>query len=299
MKAFGKFLGLILLGLAAIALLGYPVWVLIAPLADFPFHRVAGRVGMLGLLIGLVWLVRREGLANRASAGYGLPRRRWLREAGVAFLLGVVTMLPVMLAMFAFEMRMAKPGIEVDAAWLAQQAARGLGSALAVALIEETFLRGYMFTAIARESGPRPAIVLTALVYSATHFFARTRIPAELVGPGSGLDLLAGILREFADPLRIADAFISLFAVGVLLALVRHLTGHVAACVGLHAGWVWVILFMRESSIPDPTHAGAFLLSQFDGVVGWMVLAWTCVLGVLLFRFYQRRQYLQRDGRAV
>ena len=298
MKAFGKFFGLILLGLAAIAAFGYPVWAALTPTFDFPFHRVAGRVAMLAVLIGFIWLARRERLANKQSLGYGLPRRRWLREAGIAFLLGIATMLPVMLAMLLFDLRDLKASAALDAAALLKQAGSGILSAISVAFIEETFLRGAMFSAIARESGPRLAIVLPSLVYAATHFIGRFRIPPDQVGPGSGLDLLAGMLRDFAHPGAIFDAFVSLFAVGVLLAMVRHLTGSIAACVGLHAGWVWIILFMRETSVRDASHPAAWLLSEFDGVVGWMVLGWTLVLGVVLFRFYQRRQGLQRERRA-
>ena len=299
MKAFAKFFGLILLGLGAIVAFGYPVWSLLTPTFDFPFHRVAGRVAMLAVLVGFIWLARREGLADKASLGYGLPRRQWLGEAGLAFALGVATMLPVMLAMVLFDMRDLKPGATLDTLTLLRLAGSGILSAITVALIEETFLRGAMFSAIARESGPRLAIVLPSLVYAATHFIGRFRIPPDQVGPGSGLDLLAGMLRDFAHPGAIFDAFVSLFAVGVLLAMVRHLTGSIAACVGLHAGWVWIILFMRQTSVRDPSHPAAFLLSEFDGVVGWLVLGWTLVLGVVLFRFYQRRQHAQRERRTV
>ena len=38
-----------------------------------------------------------------------------------------------------------------------------------------------MHSAIARESGALWAIVLVSLVYAATHFFAKTRIPADQV----------------------------------------------------------------------------------------------------------------------
>ena len=33
----------------------------------------------------------------------------------------------------------------------------------------------------------------------------------------------------------------------------------------------------------------SFLLSQFDGFIGWLVLAWTILMGVVLIRFYARR----------
>ena len=55
------------------------------------------------------------------------------------------------------------------------------------------------------------------------------------------------------------------------------------------AGWVWVITFMREGSQPDSAHPLHFLVSEFDGVVGWLVLAWTVVIGLVLYRFYARK----------
>jgi hypothetical protein len=33
----------------------------------------------------------------------------------------------------------------------------------------------------------------------------------------------------------------------------------------------------------------SFLLSQFDGFIGWLVLAWTLLTGVGLIAFYARR----------
>jgi hypothetical protein len=72
--------------------------------------------------------------------------------------------------------------------------------------------------------------------------------------------------------------------------MVRALTGNIAACIGLHAGWVWVIAFLRETSQPNETHPARFLLSNFDGVVGWLVLGSTVVIGALLLPFYARRR---------
>src|SRR6476469_7608425 len=49
-------------------------------------------------------------------------------------------------------------------------------SGLAVACIEETCLRGVMHTGIERESGTTAAVLLTAVLYAATHFFASYHI---------------------------------------------------------------------------------------------------------------------------
>ena len=289
MRAFAWFFGLILLGLAGIAAFAWPLYELVTPAIDAPFHRVASRTGMLILLIGFIVVARRLALSDRASLGYGLPRARFFAEAGIGLALGVATMLPIVAIMIALDLRVLRDGVTLDLATFANLAIKGLTSGIAVALIEETFLRGAMHSGIQRESGARLAVLLTALVYSATHFIGKYRIPADQVGPGSGLELLAGSLAKFADPMAMADAFLCLFAVGVLLGMVRALTGNIAACIGLHAGWVWVITFVRETSLRDESSPLAFLLSTFDGMVGWLVLGWTLVIGAALWWFYRRR----------
>ena len=289
MRAFAWFLGLMVVALAAVALFAYPAWRLLHPHFDFPFHRIGERVGMLALLLGFLALARRLKLADRSSLGYGAPRRVFLREMIIALALGVASMLGVVAIMAALGVLTWRSALPLPAAALAKLLVTGALSGFAVAFIEETFLRGAMHTAIERESGTPAAVLLTALLYAATHFFAKVHIDAAQVTPHSGLDLLAGTLQAFAHPATIADAFLALLAVGVALGLVRAATGNIAACIGLHAGWVWVILVAHELSRPRPGAPLGFLLSRFDGFVGWLVLAWTVLLAVPLWRFYAAR----------
>jgi CAAX protease family protein len=289
MRAFAWFLGLMAVALAAVALFAWPAWTLLHPHFNFPFHRIGERVGMLALLLGFIALARHLGLSDRASLGYGLPRRQFVREMSLALALGVVTMLGVVGIMAALGLLAWRPDAPGSAAALAKLLVTRALSGFAVAFIEETFLRGAMYTAIERESGTQAAVLLTALLYAATHFFASFHIAAEQVTPGSGVELLAGTLHAFAHPLAIADAFLALAAVGVVLALVRGATGSIAACIGLHAGWVWVMLVTHELTVARAGVPLAFLLRRFDGSVGWLVLAWTLLLAFPLWRFYVAR----------
>jgi uncharacterized protein len=289
MRAFAWFLGLILLALVVMAALTYPVWQLLHPAFGFPFHRVADRLGMITLAVGFFALARRLRLADRRSLGYGLPPRQFLREAGIAFGIGVVLMGLIVAIMVALHLRLLRPGVALNAATFARLAAQGLARGIAVALIEETFLRGAMWTGIARESGALAATILTSLIYALTHFVSSYHIPPEQIGWHSGIDMLAGSFGAFARPRSVADAYVCLFAVGVVLATVRMRTGNVAASLGLHAGWVWVITFVRDTSVPDPANPLHGLLSRFDGVVGWLVCACTVLVGLALERFYRAR----------
>jgi CAAX protease family protein len=290
MRAFAWFLLLMAAALGAVALGAYPAWLLLHPHFDFPFHRIGERIGMLALLAGFVLVARYLKLADRASLGYGLPRRAFVRELLLALALGVATMLAIVAAMSALGLLDWSQAAGMSAGALAQLLAARLVSGLAVAFIEETFLRGAMYTAIERESGARTAVLLTALLYAATHFFGKVRIAPEEVTPWSGLALLGQSLQAFAHFAGIADAFLALLAVGVVLALIRQATGNIAACLGLHAGWVWVMLVAHELSTPRRAASLGFLLSRFDGFVGWLVLGWTVLLAVPLWRFYAARQ---------
>jgi membrane protease YdiL (CAAX protease family) len=289
MRAFAWFLGLILLALAVMAALTYPVWQLLQPTFGFPFHRVADRLGMITLAVGFLLVARRLRLADRVSLGFGLPPRQFLREAAIAFASGVLLMGVIIAIMLALHLRLLRPGVMLNGATLGKLAAQGLLSGIAVALIEETFLRGAMWTGIARESGAVTATIMTALIYALTHFVSKYHIPADQISWHSGIDMLAGSFGAFARPLDVADAYLCLFAVGVVLATVRMRTGNIAASLGLHAGWVWVITFVRATSVADLSNPLHVLLSQFDGVVGWLVCAWTVLVGFALNRFYTAR----------
>ncbi|MBS0579950.1 MAG: CPBP family intramembrane metalloprotease [Proteobacteria bacterium] len=289
MRTFLWFVFLMALALAAIALLSYPAWLLLHPHFDFPFHRIGERVGMLAVLVAFILGFRRLGLANLASLGYGVGRAEFLREMALAFVLAVLLMLAAVSVMQWLGLLDWSRAAATLRAGLLPMGAKRLASAFAIAFIEESCLRGAMFAGVQRESGTRTAIVLTALVFMATHFFASYHIAPDQVTPRSGLVLVAGTLQAFASPLANADAFLALFAVGVLLGMVRAGTGNIAACVGLHAGWVWVILVVHELAMPRADSSLGFLLSRFDGFVGWLVFAWTFVLALPLWLFYRAR----------
>lgn len=295
MRTLGWFLGLFAAGLAAIAVFTYPAWRLVSSFLDVPFHRVGNRIGMLALLVGFILVARRLGLADRASLGYTLARGAFVREAALGIILGAATMLPIIALLVALGLRSLEsppPGAAIATIALA-----GLGSGLVVALIEETFLRGAMYSGIARESGARLAIIATALIYAATHFIGRYRIAAAEVDGLSGVTMLGGALRAFVHPLGILDAFLCLTGVGVVLGLVRRATGGIAACIGLHAGWVAVIAVAREITTRHTGTRWDALVSGYDGVIGWLVLAWIPLIGWALVRFYRRRALtLRRDG---
>ncbi len=150
MRAFLLFVGLMIAALAAIAVFTYPAWLLLHPHFNFPFHRLGERIGMLALLIGFVFVAKRAGLADKQSLGYGLARRRFLHEMLLALAIGAITMLAVVGIMMALGLLRWSDTASLSVTALVQLVATRLLSGIAVAFIEETFLRGAMFTALER-----------------------------------------------------------------------------------------------------------------------------------------------------
>lgn len=277
MRAALAFLGVIFGTLLLAAALAWPAWNGIHALEpDWPFHRVVSRLWQLILLLAFLLAMQRLRLRGRADWGYGLPRPAFLGQFAAGLALGVATMLPMSIAMHALGIHALRP--EFGLPQLAGAVAEGALVGLVVAVVEETFFRGLMYRAIERESGFTAAAACTALVYASIHFFARVEIPAEDVAWDSGFRLLGGALANLSHPLSIIDSFVTLTLVGLLLALVRRRTGAIAACIGLHMGWVWVIKSTLAVSREVEPSAYAHLVSRFDGYTGWLVAAWAALL---------------------
>jgi membrane protease YdiL (CAAX protease family) len=289
MQAFMKFVLLLALALVAGAALAYPLWLLVELFASQPIHRVMHRCAMLAALIGVIWLTRRMHMANRGALGYGLERRHFIRQVLAGWLIGAAIMVPLMLMLLQLEVRILKPQFAAPSVLL-EAALAGVATGLVVAFIEETFFRGVLFNAVERESGAVAAIVLPSVLYAALHFLdGRLRIAASEVDWSSGFAVLGRIFERYGEPLALIDSFLALFGVGVLLAVVRWRTGSIAATLGMHAAWVWIIKLVDKTSRVNSEAPGNWLVGSYDGVIGWAAVGWIGLFLVLYLWFGRPR----------
>ena len=288
MRSFFWFTLAITVSVLLAAVLAYPLYVVIHPLKpEWWFDKIAARVWLPLMLVGLIWVTRHLGLRTRQQWGYGASWPRFVRLFLVGLVAGLVTMLPVTVSMLVLELRVVR--IDYTLGVLGHAIAAGLGSGLVVGFLEETFFRGVIQGAVVRDLKlPVVAIVLVSFLFAALHFLASTRIPHDRVHWDSGLELLHAALSNFVAPAAILDRLLSLFAVGVLLGLVTWWTGNIALAVGLHAGWVWM---MRATVLATHENTNAqlgWLISRGDGYTGWLVLGWTVLITGIAIRYRQR-----------
>lgn len=284
MRAFAWFFGTLLAAGLIAATLAYPVFELTSRFAPWPFHRVAGRVAMLAAAAGLVWLCRHLGVATRRGLGYALPWRRFVTVSALAGAIGIATAAAGAGFLLATHLRVPEDPAPFDSlAGVARLLLIGLSSGIAVALIEETVMRGAMHTAIARESGQASAVLLTAPLFALLHFFAKAHIPPAELHWMSGFDLLARSFAPLGSPALVFDSFLAWLAVGLVLSFTRVVTGNIAVAIGLHAGWVVVLRMLQESTARGTTPAYAMWVGKFDGLLGLWLLPWAAAIGLALW----------------
>jgi len=280
MRAFAWFLGVLVAAGLAAAAIAYPVFELTSSVAPWPFHRVYGRIAMLAAAGALVFWCRRFGVANGRELGYGLPWRRFCAVAALFAAVGIVTASAGAAFLLLAGIRVVSdPASLASPAHLAHLALIALSSGLAVAMIEETVMRGALHSAIARERGQMAALWLIAPLFAVLHFFAKTHVDSP--DWTSGFHLLAGSFAPLGNLRAVLDSLLAWAVVSLVLSLTRILTGNIAAAVGLHTGWVVVLRLLQEAT-GSGTLQSAWV-GRFDGLVGYWVLPWAGVIAVVLW----------------
>jgi membrane protease YdiL (CAAX protease family) len=276
------FFGYLFLCLALGALLTVPVmqtgWV------DYEPQRVMGRLAQLFILLGLWPFLRLLGLDQRGALGFGLARRPFLLRVGLGWLLGVLILAALMWALLALGVRVPDVPASGIAAAVADKAVTALIGGLLIGLLEELFFRGALFSAIRRRGTLARAVVWSALLYALVHVLKPHDLPDGMAFDWDGAQVMFAQVFTGLFQWKHVDTLAALFMAGVLLALVRERTGHIGWCIGLHAGWVFVIQVGRRVTDGDDGAALAFLAGDYDGVIGWLAVLWLALLSWLYWR---------------
>jgi hypothetical protein len=273
MRAFAWFTGLLILAMGGAVLLAYPAFELVAGMG-WRFDRVASRVAMLLFALELAWLCRHLGVRTKQDFGYGLPWRRFIAQALLWGLIGMLSAAVGAVFLLASDLRSLAPGFTPGIGACMHLLLIGIGSGISVALMEESVMRGALHTAIARESGQWTAAILTATLFAALHFFAKARIPADELSWSSGFDLLLRSVAPLSHPQSILDSFLAWTTAFLILAWTRILTGNIAVAIGLHAGWVVVLRILQEATISTAAARQSVWVGSFDGLLGYWMLPW-------------------------
>jgi len=274
MKTLAIFLVYLAGALVLGAILSYPLYGVLDAFTQVRFPRLVGRMGMLVAVLGFVFLLRFLDMDSREALGYGLARREFIARVAVGGLLGGLMLGVLVVALVVLGVRVPAQDVSITRPDLLETVLAGLANGLLVGFIEETFFRGAVFGAVARRHSVVSGVVLSSLLYAALHFVKPVGAPADAVLWYSGLVALGQGFGQYLAFSQIADSFLALFLAGVFLALVRVRSGHIAYCIGLHAGWVLVIKVAKHYTDGDTGSALGFLVGTYDGIIGYLAAVW-------------------------
>jgi uncharacterized protein len=134
------------------------------------------------------------------------------------------------------------------------------------------------------------ALTVVPALYASVHFLGQAvRIPTAEVHWWSGFVVLRSFFFAYAQPLQIWDAWVALWFVGLLLAIARVRSGDIGASVGLHAGFVAVIAFLRAVSVKVDGGRWDWLVGNYDGLVGAWIAAVAAVACLAYWRWPPNR----------
>lgn len=283
MRTTAAFFAYLFLCLALAAVVTHPVLQFVS--IQYEPQQVMGRIAQLFILLGLWPFLRWMGCANAAALGFGIERSRFLRSVLRGWFVGVLVLLVLMAALLLLRVRVPDPPPGGLLGPVLEKAVSALIGGLLIALLEETFFRGALFGVVRGRDGLRSAAIWSAALYAIVHFLKPHALPPGVLFDWDGA--LAMFVHAFTGVLqwRHLDSFAALFSVGLFLALVRERTGHIGWCIGLHAGWVFVIQVSRQLSDGDPAARLAFLAGDYDGVIGWLAAVWIGLLALVYWRW--------------
>ena len=254
------------------ALLIYPL--MATGWLEFEPHKVMGRLAMLIALFGIWPLLAWMGVANRSALGYNTPRSRFLSTLWQGWALGVLMLLPLVLTLLLLGVQVSDIAGKDWLGELPGKLIQVLLGGLLTSLIEETFFRGALYSAIRRTGGVAKAALWSSALYAFLHFMKPHALPDGMPLDWSGAWHM--FVHTFTDAFQWQhlDSMIALMLAGVFLSLVRERSGHIGWCLGLHAGWIFVIQLTRHLADVDPASSSAWLVGDYDGVIGWLAAAW-------------------------
>lgn len=244
-----------------------------------PQAKIISKLTLILLLLSIFPLRRKLQLSWK-DLGFA-DRNTFFRQLGQGLLLGLATLLPVLVTLYALDIQVWDNKRNWSLASLAGKISLALLLAMLIGIGEELLFRGLLLTALRRRLPTLVAAGISSLYFAALHFLKnQTSVPDGQHSIANGLQLLGEAYSYWLNP-HILPPLLSLFITGLFLATIRlQLPSSLGLCIGCHAGWVWQIKLCKDFFNVNPHSGYLYLINHYDGVIGPLTSIW--LLAVLI-----------------
>jgi len=273
---------LILLFFAALASV-FSYFILMIAGDIISMRKIVSKAAQIFLLLS-IFPLRHYLKLSWSDIGFS-PKTLFFKQIAYGFILGLVTLLPVLIMLYGFEINIVDP----TRIWTTETVLTRVSLALLLALLisfgEEPLFSGILLAGLGKKMAVSLAAIVTSTYYAAFHFVkTKTDIPYQEISIGSGFQLMSEAFANVLNP-EITSAFITLLVVGLFLTTIRiHFKNSIGICIGCHAAWVWQIKIGKDFFNINPNSEYYYLVSSYyDGVVGPLVTVWLSITIISFF----------------
>lgn len=274
--------------LLLIAIAGVLSYLIVSFVSDaIPLRKIISKTTLILLVLSIFpimsWLQLKKqdiGLSDKKT---------FFKQIAQGLLFGILILAPVIFSLWFLDIW----HYDQDKSWtLAKILIKILGLliiALLVSVPEEFIFRGILQTSLSKKIGIFMAIGVSAFYYAGLHYLkSKTDIPIQDLTLMSSYTLIGDAFINLFT-LSNLPGLIALFSVGAFLGCVRYrISNSIGLCIGIHAGWVFLI--KMTSAFFDKNRASElkFLVSDYDFIIGPFVCVWLILL-TGIFLAYTRR----------
>lgn len=239
-----------------------------------PLHKLISKTTLILLILSVFPLKKRLNL-SWSDLGFA-PRPVFFKQVLQGMLLGLVTLLPVLLALYFLDVHVWDDSRLWTPGRILGKVGAGLFFSILIGVGEEMLFRGLLLSGFRRRMPLCFAVGLGSLYFAALHFLKpSSHVAYAELRWNSGFQLMAEAFANWLNP-AIFTAFVSLFIVGVFLSTLRsRIPQSLGLCIGCHAGWVWQIKVSRDLFNVNLQADNLYLVNTYyDGVIGPLVSLW-------------------------
>lgn len=289
MRTIISLLFFLLFVLLAGALIAVPIYKFLHPVIDLEFQKLISHVTSLCGLLSVFIYLKLNNILTRETAGYAIDPSFIKRDLLAGILAGIGIMIVLEALLLVMGVHQFEVYIDTSLDTIIIVFVKAILTGMVVGLIEETLFRGALLGGLRAKIGATSAVITSSVIYSAVHFLKYRDLPVGTeINWYTGLEMLPKALCRLSDPASM-DLFLSLFAFGVLLSLVRLKNGNIIQCIGIHAGAVSAIKLINYVTDYAPGNSLGFFVNKHDHLLGHLAFIWLVIITLIYYRYFLKR----------
>mgnify|MGYP003957462063 FL=1 len=275
-------LAVLTLAIAIAGILGYFLFIAID--GAIPLRKLISKTALILLILAIfptMYLLK----FSKADLGI-MPKKNFVLQIMAGLLIGIAILTPLFLTFYYLNIWVIDENFQFTPAIMTEKMLKILLISFLISVPEEALFRGILLASLKRVNGTLLAIALSAFYYAGLHFLkSKTEIPADQASLSSSYYLITDALTQLTNPENLS-AFIALMSVGIFLATIRtKFPMSLGLCIGIHAGWVFLIKTNSAFLNRNPDSDWYFMVSNYDGVIGPMVTIWLTLITALFLSY--------------